>query len=483
MSLTKVSYSMINGAPANILDFGADPTGVNDSTSAMRSAIAASSAVYIPEGIFKITDTIHIDRNGVNVFGSGNGSVINFSPTVSPTNLFLIQAANPANLIQYVNFNDFGVKATTPSDIIKRAFVFSDASHIIVNNVNTLDYSWVDTSGTSFFFLFAGRDQHTISNCSIGADFPIYVTKNPNSAVYQFDVFSFENLSLQTLNPDNYAITFEAGVNISQWTMLGRNVALQGKGGIYFNDTETGTSVSSMILIDSFRVESGTASGGSAGGYGIYMNFGSGNPYCGNITIRNSSVNDPTCNGYSFNHVAALEVQNINCGAGSVNNAFILQNVLNAQITSLGILNNSATVLFNNMYAEYVSKPAETFVNPSNPSIAFGLYTHYDSDTPNRNLVYQNNVRTWQRNESINNGGSIALPTITNGGSMLVNVSCNFGYGLYYVNYAGATLISGTAGFGVSGSGNISLVTATGVSTLYNASAGGQQFIITTSGA
>ena len=31
MSFTKVSYFMIIGAPVNVLDYGADPTGATDS--------------------------------------------------------------------------------------------------------------------------------------------------------------------------------------------------------------------------------------------------------------------------------------------------------------------------------------------------------------------------------------------------------------------------------------------------------------------
>jgi hypothetical protein len=46
MSLTKVSYSMIAGASANILDFGA--VSGSDSTTAIQAAInsGASSIVY-----------------------------------------------------------------------------------------------------------------------------------------------------------------------------------------------------------------------------------------------------------------------------------------------------------------------------------------------------------------------------------------------------------------------------------------------------
>lgn len=59
MSLTKVSYSMINGDPLNVLDFGADPTGVADSAAAIQAAHAAAvardfSAVCFPPGIYQV---------------------------------------------------------------------------------------------------------------------------------------------------------------------------------------------------------------------------------------------------------------------------------------------------------------------------------------------------------------------------------------------------------------------------------------------
>lgn len=42
MSLTKATYSMIQGAVTNVLDYGADSTGVADSTSAIQAAINAT---------------------------------------------------------------------------------------------------------------------------------------------------------------------------------------------------------------------------------------------------------------------------------------------------------------------------------------------------------------------------------------------------------------------------------------------------------
>ena len=53
----------------SVLDFGADPTGSSDSTTAINNAIAASAAIYLPTGTYKISSTINL--NGVSVRGDG----------------------------------------------------------------------------------------------------------------------------------------------------------------------------------------------------------------------------------------------------------------------------------------------------------------------------------------------------------------------------------------------------------------------------
>jgi hypothetical protein len=56
MTLTKATFSMINGAQVNVLDYGADPTGVANSSSAFTAAyadaVAGGGEMFIPAGTY-----------------------------------------------------------------------------------------------------------------------------------------------------------------------------------------------------------------------------------------------------------------------------------------------------------------------------------------------------------------------------------------------------------------------------------------------
>jgi hypothetical protein len=98
MALTKASFSMINGAYYNVLDYGAVGDGTTDSTAAIQAAIEAAQAsakpVYIPAGNYLVTDTLTV-YNGTQITGDTNFSygagyarpvyatTITFSPTSS----------------------------------------------------------------------------------------------------------------------------------------------------------------------------------------------------------------------------------------------------------------------------------------------------------------------------------------------------------------------------------------------------------------
>lgn len=100
---TKVSYSMVSGAPINVLDFGADNTGVSDSTTKIQSAIDATpdgGLVYLPPGVYKISSPLQISKSihlhsttdtAAIVCFSCNGIFINKCQKVEITNIEIAQ--------------------------------------------------------------------------------------------------------------------------------------------------------------------------------------------------------------------------------------------------------------------------------------------------------------------------------------------------------------------------------------------------------
>lgn len=88
MSLTKVSYSMIQGAPVNIIDYGAS-TSSADNTEAIQAAIDTGLDVYIPFGEFICTDTLTMNTPFQTMFGDGPGSQITFTFASSKEGLIM----------------------------------------------------------------------------------------------------------------------------------------------------------------------------------------------------------------------------------------------------------------------------------------------------------------------------------------------------------------------------------------------------------
>lgn len=86
MALTKVTYSMIEGAANNVLDFGADPSGATDSTAAIQAAInAAGRYVYIPNGLYNVTSLTLPD--GVALVGETSYNTVLLSTSTTATTI------------------------------------------------------------------------------------------------------------------------------------------------------------------------------------------------------------------------------------------------------------------------------------------------------------------------------------------------------------------------------------------------------------
>lgn len=79
MALTKVTYSMIDGASINVLDYGASGNGTDDNTTAFTNALTALSSggtLYIPAGTYIVNSQITVPYGNIKIEGEGIGNTI-----------------------------------------------------------------------------------------------------------------------------------------------------------------------------------------------------------------------------------------------------------------------------------------------------------------------------------------------------------------------------------------------------------------------
>jgi hypothetical protein len=142
MALTKVSYSMISGAPANVLDYGADPTGTTDSAAAFNAAFAVSNMVYVPQGSYDLASKITIPPYG-QIVGAGINNT-----TITATNdnvAFVLQYWSQLRELKVVK------AGTHTKNLIEVGSATLDAGRALISDV------WVQGAGADGIQLIYGN--------------------------------------------------------------------------------------------------------------------------------------------------------------------------------------------------------------------------------------------------------------------------------------------------------------------------------------
>jgi len=203
MSLTKVSYSMVNGEVTNVLDYGADPTGVADSTAAIQAAFDAPNLnpVFFPLGTYKVTGSggacLTLTKNKM-LFGCARGSTIRADNASATTSLLSIAITDNGGFLDVRNWNmknlfmfhnggglhgltidggfsisnsqidncSFG-SGTAP--VAYGLYVFNQLSHSKITNC-TLDYAYMKCFDANVFdkCTFSGKYRAIIFDCELG---------------------------------------------------------------------------------------------------------------------------------------------------------------------------------------------------------------------------------------------------------------------------------------------------------------------------
>jgi hypothetical protein len=161
MSLTKVSYSMINGIPINVKDYGAVGDGSTDDTVSIQAAFTAAVAngggtVYFPDtpSFYKVTSTVNIaaTANSVTILGDGIFRSEIKMVTASADTLFTC-----AGSLYVTNISITGIPSS--GNVYRAGDIgFDSAGPISMQNVSL--YGWdngVKWSG-GYYYKFSGCD-------------------------------------------------------------------------------------------------------------------------------------------------------------------------------------------------------------------------------------------------------------------------------------------------------------------------------------
>jgi polygalacturonase len=154
MALTKVTYSMISGAAANVFDFGAVGNGVANDTAAIQAAIdslGSGGTVYFPVGSYLCTSGLTVSDNNVTLEFS-NGAALTYTTatqillTVTGDNCKLIGATINAPAvfsgtnapigysIVKIEGEDFTADSCTINNVPRAGFWFNECNNGAVTN-------------------------------------------------------------------------------------------------------------------------------------------------------------------------------------------------------------------------------------------------------------------------------------------------------------------------------------------------------------
>lgn len=200
MSLTKVSFSMIEGAAFNVLDYGAVANGVvspssgTDNGPALRAALLAAAqagggTVVIPFGTYRITSTVIIPRQ---VILEGNNSVIVGPGIGSATDLFQSGYYNGTAIVTNIGTapetqaTNFSIRNLTVYYCGKAFNFYNVLNNSIFENINFNDCTYAMYLERCFYATF--RDINSAGSAS-GATNAAVVFQNVNNVMYVSSLF------------------------------------------------------------------------------------------------------------------------------------------------------------------------------------------------------------------------------------------------------------------------------------------------------
>ena len=214
---------MITGSPVNVLDFGADPTGVVDATAAFTSAQGTGDVqVFIPPGIYKLNGLRILD--GVSLVGAGK-SAVRINQAVAGTPAINCTSDPSVGQLKNIQLNGFTVFGATSATV---AAVLVAAAGVYAIWNSTFEFSAKNTFRALEIQASAANNVYQ-SKFTVQSEGTTSTAVLANGGVYNlFDLFLTQCASFALVETGSFNCTYTRLVTDNCWTSSGQNTVFIG---------------------------------------------------------------------------------------------------------------------------------------------------------------------------------------------------------------------------------------------------------------
>lgn len=221
----------------SIIDFGADPTGVSDSTIAIRNAVNTGKPVYIPSGTYLMTEGIRCVTPGQVITGDGpDQSIIKVTSAFTGTPLGMFWCSNLSIGPQLSNFK---IQCTQP-DTSSRGSLFTYPNAIYVADTPYTVIRNLKITNANFGAELTGETKGTVISQFYLSAYDVGLSINGSTKTITIDEMFFQPFDMttnqQAIFNDNSSIAVQSGqcetlkVSNSCFSNKGRHLRLYASG-------------------------------------------------------------------------------------------------------------------------------------------------------------------------------------------------------------------------------------------------------------